>query len=78
MAETGNKITITLDAFDMFNLLGTLAVLKDLKMLPPDVTKSYDKMEINVLMNTTHEAGEEAIAELRAKQLLQTLFGTND
>lgn len=77
MAETGNKITITLDAYDMFNVLGILGVQKQLGMLPKDALESYEKMKINVLINCSHDAGEEAISELRAKQLLRELFNTD-
>lgn len=57
MAKTGNKITITLDAYDIFNVLGILGAQKAVGILPKDALESYEKMKINVLMNCSHDAG---------------------
>jgi len=74
MAQTDNKITITLSSFDMMNILGTMGILMAEKGFPTNhIEGSFDNFTAQVLENCSVEAMDEAVAELNVKIMLAKL-----
>ena len=74
MAELDNDITITLPAFDMLNMLAMAEVTFMVTGFPsPEVKKSFEAFKMQVFMNITPDAMDEAMAELRLKQMMQDI-----
>ena len=71
MAELENNITITLPAFDMMNMLAMAEAVFMIAGFPnPETKESFDNFKMQVFINASTEAMDEAMSELRLKQMM--------
>jgi len=74
MAELGNEITITLPAYDMLNMLAMGEAVFMIAGFPNKETEeSFRNFKMQVFMNASSEAMDEAMSELRLKQMMHDI-----
>ena len=74
MANIDNEITITLSAFDMMNILGTMGILMAQTGFPTKyIEGSFDNFTAQVLDNCSEDAMNEAVAELQVQIMLSKI-----
>jgi hypothetical protein len=74
MAELGNNITITLPAFDMMNMLAMAEAVFMIAGFPnPETKESFEQFKMQVFMNASAEALEEAMSNLRVKEMMRDI-----